>query len=288
MGKVDRVSITTDSTVCLPEALVKRYAIQVVPLDLVFDGKVYRDGVDISPEDFYQLLQQARKLPTTSPASPGDYLKVYQELSQWADSILCITVSSKVSAMFDSAQAAKEAAAEIMPQTTIQVLDSNTAAMAQGFVVLRAAEAAAQGQGLEQVAQVAQDIMGRVRLIASLGTLYYLAKGGRVPKVYAWASSLLKIKPIVQLFQGEVGLVAKVRTSPRARERLVEIVRQRVAEDPVHVAIFHAHAAEEAEELKRQVSSRLQCVELYVTQFTPVMGAHTGPGVLGLAFYSGD
>jgi DegV family protein with EDD domain len=285
---VARVGIATDSTVCLPEALLKRYAIQVVPLDLVFDGKVYRDGVDISPEDFYQLLRLARKLPTTSPASPGDYLKVYQELSQGVDSILCITVSSRVSAMFDAAQAAKEAAAAIMPQTTIQVLDSSTAAMAQGFVVLRAAEAAAQGQDLDQVAQVAQDIMSRVHLIASVDTLYYLAKGGRVPKVAAWASSLLRIKPIAYLFQGEVSLVAKVRTSSRARERLVEIVRQRVAEAPVHVAVFHAHAAEEAEELKRQVSSRLQCVELYVTQFTPVMGAHTGPGVLGLAFYNRD
>jgi DegV family protein with EDD domain len=285
---VARVGIVTDSTVCLPEALVERYAIRVVPLDLVFDGKVYRDGVDISPEVFYQLLQRARKLPTTSPASPGDYLKVYQELSRGVDSILCITVSSKVSAMFDAAQAAKEAAAAMMPQTTIQVLDSSTAAMAQGFVVLRAAEAAAQGQDLDQVAQVAQGIMSRVHLIASVDTLCYLAKGGRVPKLAAWASSLLRIKPIAYLFQGEVSLVATVRTSSRSRERLVEIVRQRVAGAPVHVAIFHAHAGEEAEELKRQISSRLQCAELYVTQFTPVMGAHTGPGVLGLAFYNRD
>ena len=107
-----------------------------------------------------------------------------------------------------------------------------------------------------------------------------------MPKVAAWAGSLLKVKPIAQLVRGEIGLVEKVRTSPRAMERLVEIVKQRVAEDPVHVAIFHAQAAEEAEELKRRVSAQLRCLELYVTQFAPVMGAHIGPGVLGLAFYS--
>ena len=245
-----RVGIVTDSTACLPEALVRRHAIQVVPLDLVFDGRVYRDGVDINSEEFYHMLRRASKIPTTSPASPGDYLKVYQELSLWADSILCITVSSKVSAMFDSARAAKDAAAEIIPQTTIQVLDSNTAAMAQGFVVLRAAEAAAQDQSLAQVAHIAQDVMSRVQLMASVDTLDYLAKGGRVPKVAAWSGSLLKVKPIAQMFRGEIGLVEKVRTSPRAMERLVEIMKQRVAEDPVHVAIFHAQADEEAEELK--------------------------------------
>ena len=283
------VAIVTDSTSCLPQEEVERYGIEVVPVKLVYEGRVYRDGQDLTPEEFYRLLREARKLPTTSPASPGDYLEVFRRVGEKARSILCISVSAKLSGMFDSARAAVELARESLPRTAIQVLDSGTAAMAQGFVVLAAARAARAGKGLQEVMETATRIMPRVELVAVLDTLHYLARGGRVPKVAVWATSLLQIKPILILSGGEVGLLERVHTRKRALSRLVVIMREKVGEKrPLHVSVFHANALGDALALREEIIREFQPQELYLTQFTSVMGVHTGPGVVGLAYYAED
>ena len=283
------VAIVTDSTSCLPQEEVERYSIEVVPVNLVHEGRVYRDGKDLTAEEFYRLLKKAKKLPTTSPASPGDYLEVFRRVGEKARSILCISVSGKLSGMFDSARAAAELATDVLPRTTIQVLDSGTAAMAQGFVVLAAARAARLGNNLQEVMEAATRIMPRVELVAVLDTLYYLARGGRVPMVAAWAASLLQIKPILMLSRGEVGLLERVRTRKKAFSRLVEIMRERVGgKRPLHASVFHAQALEEARALGEEIVREFQPQELYLTEFTPVMGVHAGPGVVGLAYYAED
>jgi len=283
------VAIVTDSTSCLPQEEVERYGIEVVPVNLVYEGRVYRDGLDLTPEEFYRLLREAKKLPTTSPASPGDYLDVFRRVGEKARSILCISVSARLSGMFDSARAAAELAREVLPRTAIQVLDSGTAAMAQGFVVLAAARAARAGKGLQEVMETATRIMPRVELVAVLDTLHYLARGGRVPKVAVWATSLLQIKPILILSGGEVGLLERVHTRKRALSRLVVIMREKVGEKrPLHVSVFHANALGDALALREEIIREFQPQELYLTQFTSVMGVHTGPGVVGLAYYAED
>ena len=268
---------------------MERYGIEVVPVKLVYEGRVYRDGQDLTPEEFYRLLREARKLPTTSPASPGDYLEVFRRVGEKARSILCISVSAKLSGMFDSARAAVELARESLPRTAIQVLDSGTAAMAQGFVVLAAARAARAEKGLQEVTETAARIMPLVELVAVLDTLHYLARGGRVPKVAVWATSLLQIKPILILSGGEVGLLERVHTRKRALSRLVVIMREKVGEKrPLHVSVFHANALGDALALREEIIREFQPQELYLTQFTSVMGVHTGPGVVGLAYYAED
>ncbi|MBI4301158.1 MAG: DegV family protein [Chloroflexi bacterium] len=283
-----QVAVVTDSVSCLPKELVKEYCISVVPVDMVFEGQIFRDGVD-HLEYFYTLLAQARHLPTTSAPSPGAYLEAFRQASTWADSILCLTASAKVSAMLDSALKAKELAKEEIPQLTINVLDSRSATMTQGFVALAAARTAAKGQGIEEVTRVAEEVCSRAYMLFVLDTLYYLAKGGRVPKAAAWGASFLKIKPILTFSrQGEVELLERARTKPKAVARLLNLMRQRLlAGEPLHVAVMHANVPEEAERLRAEVASQFYCAELYVTEFTPVMGAHTGPGMVGLAFYSG-
>jgi DegV family protein with EDD domain len=286
---VPSVAIVTDSTSCLPREEVERYSIEVVPLNLVHEGQVYRDGQDLTADQFYRLLKAARRLPTTSPASPGDYLEVFRRVGEKARSILCISVSGKLSGMFDSARAAAELATEVLPRTAIQVMDSKTAAMAQGFVVLAAARAARLGSSLPEVMDAAARIMPRVELVAALDTLHYLARGGRVPMVAAWAASILQIKPILMLSRGEVGLLERVRTRKKALSRLVELMRARVGKKRlVHASVFHAQALDEALALQERVIREFQPQELYLTQFTSVMGVHTGPGVVGLAYYAED
>ena len=282
-----RVSIVTDSTACVPQEFVEKYGIHVVPINVIFEDRVYRDGLDITPREVYALLQEAKRLPTTASPPPGEYLEIYREASKGTDSILCISISSSLTSIFQSAQQAMEMAKEDLPGIAIEVLDCRTAAGGQAFIVMEAARAAASGCSLHEVMEVAKRMMPRVNVIVVLDTLYYLAKGGRIPKAAAWAGSLFKIKPIIEVVKGEVGLLERARTKPRGVERILTIMRERVGiAKSVHVIVMHANAPREAEQLKDRVVSEFNCAELYTTEFTPVMGVHVGPGLLGLAFYS--
>ncbi|MBE9512991.1 MAG: DegV family protein [Chloroflexi bacterium] len=285
----NKVAIVTDTTACIPREQVEQYAIELVPIDVIFGDKVYRDGIDITPAEFYALLKQADTLPTTSGSLPGPFVEAYRKASQRASSILCITISAKFSGMFNSAQLAIEMTKEDLTGVVIEVLECTTAAVGQGLVVLAAAKAAASGKNLAEVVDTARSVMQRVNLFATLDTLHYLVKGGRVPKAAALASSLLKIKPIFTVSDGEAHPVTNVRTNPGAMKRLLKIMGQKVVKgQPLHAAVMHADALDRAIAFRNQISSRFDCAELFITEFTPVMGVHTGPGVIGVAFYSGD
>ncbi len=183
---------------------------------------------------------------------------------------------------------AKEMAKEALPNVVIEVLDCGTAA-AQGLVVLAAARAAASGGSLAKVIETARNVMQRVNLFATVDTLYYLVKGGRVPKAAALVGSLLKIKPIFTVSDGMAHPVTNPRTTAGAMKRILKIMEQKVAKgQPLHVAVMHADVIDRAVALSKEISARFDCTELFITEFTPVMGVHTGPGVIGVAFYSGD
>ena len=285
----NKVAIVTDTLACIPREQVEKYGIEAVPVELIFGDKVYRDGIDMSPSEFYTRLRQAKKLPTTSGSLPGPFLEAYRKAGRRASSILCITISAKLSGMFNSAQLAMEMAKEALPNVVIEVLDCGTAAAAQGLVVLAAARAAALGKSLTEVIETAKSVMQRVNLFAALDTLHYLVKGGRVPKAAALVGSLLQIKPIFTITDGEAHPVVNARTNPGAMKRLLKLMGQKIVKgQPLHVAVMHADALDRAIGLKNQISSQFDCAELFITEFTPVMGVHTGPGVIGVAFYSGE
>lgn len=283
------VAIVTDTTACIPQEKAREYGIELVAVVLIFGDKVYRDGIDITPSQFYAMLRQADKLPTTSGSLAGPYLEAYRIASQRADNIVCITEPAKFSAMFDSARLAMETAKEALPGVTIRVLECSSAAAGQGLVVLAAARAAASGKSLTEVVEVATGLMQRVYLFATLDTLDYLVKGGRVPQAAALVNSILKIKPVFSVNGGQAHTVALPRSIDSAMKRILKLMGKRVGEGrPVHAAVMHADVLEQAELLRDQVASRFNCAELFITEFTPVMGVHTGPGVIGVAFYSED
>ena len=285
----NKVAIVTDTTACIPREQVEEYGIEVVPIEFIFGDKVYRDGIDMTPAEFYTRLRQAEKLPTTSGSSPSPFLEAYRKASQRADSILCITLAANLSGMFNAAQLARTMAKDALPNVVIEIIDCRTAAAAQGLIVLAAAKAAAQGKNLTEVIEIARSVMQRVNLFASLDTLYYLVKGGRVPKAAALASSLLKIKPVFTINSGDAKPVTNPRTTQGAIKRIIKIMGKKVAKgQPLHVAVVHADALSEAETLANLISAQFDCAELFLTEFTPVMGVHTGPGLIGVAFYSGD
>ena len=286
---MNSVGIVTDTTACIPKEQVMKHGIEVVPVLLVFGEKTYRDEIDISPTEFYKLLRETDKLPTTSASSPDPYFDAFSNASRRAKNILCLTEPSRFTAMYSSARIARETALTAFPDTVIEVLECTTAAAGLGLTALAAARAAEVGQSLDEVSATARRIMSRVHLYATLDTLHYLVKGGRVPQAAALVNSLLKIKPVFTIDQGDAHTVALPRTFPGAIKRMMQLMEEKVVKgEPLRAAVMHADAPEKAAALKKRIAAQYGDAEILITEFTPVMGVHTGPGLLGIAFYSGD
>jgi DegV family protein with EDD domain len=283
-----KVAVVTDSVCCLPPEIVEKYGIYVVPLEIIYESKSYRDGIDISPNEVYKIMRKRENLPTTSTAATGDFLNAYRESSQKAESVLCITVTSLQSKTFEAASAAKEVAKEEIPNTVVEVFDSRSVAAALGFIVREAARVASEGGGLAEAIEAARNMMGRVNFLAMLDTLYYLARLGRIARAAAWAGNMLDMKPVLEHNPavGETMPVARPRTKRRAVEKMLQIMSDRTKGATVHVMVQHADELEEARKLAAEIESRFNCAEMYIAEFSPVMGVHTGPGLLAIGFYT--
>jgi DegV family protein with EDD domain len=279
---MNRVIVVTDSSATVPAKLVQELDIRVVPIILALDGHSFRDGEEITPLDVYHWLRESKHLPTTASPSVGDFLRVYYAAAQEASAIVSIHLSPRLSATYNVAVAASQ----LIENVPIHVVDCHTAAMAQGFVAIEAARAAARGAGPEAVVARAEEVAAKVNLLATLDTLEYLYRGGRIGGAAALAGAMLQIKPVLYVADGQVGVLAKPRTHTRAIRVMLERMADQVDGHRLHAAVMHADVPEEAEALRQQVAQRFNCTELYVTELTPVMGAHTGPGVLGVVFYS--
>jgi len=275
-----RIAVVTDSAACVPAELVQKYDIHVVPLELVWGGQSYRDGIDITPTEFYHRLRQSNSWPTTSQPALGDFATLYARLGQEVDGIVSIHLSGELSATLRTARLAAEQASPV----PVRAIDSRTGAIAEGFVVLAAARAAAAGGTLEKVAAAAEAAIPRVGLFVTLETLGYLHRGGRIGEAAALLGSRLRIHPVLYLAEGRVKVAGVTRSRHKAVERMLDLMAERVGERPMCVSVFHADARQEVEKLEVLVRSRFNCQEFYITEFTPVMGVHTGPGAIGLAF----
>jgi DegV family protein with EDD domain len=281
-----KVAIVTDTTACVPPEQVSKYNIEVVPVPLIIDEKAYRDGIDITPTEFYAMLRKAKKTPTTSSSSLGPYLEAFRSASFKAESILCLTEPSRFSAMYDSACNALQTAKTTLRNVAIEVVECTTAAAGQGLVALAAARAAALDKPLAEVKEIAGQVMEKVNLYATLNTLQYLARSGRVPQAAALVNSILSIKPVFTLNHSGAHTVALPRTMKSAIDRMLKFMEKKAVKgQQLHVAVMHADDMEEAVTLKDRIVSQFECREIYVTEFTPVMGVHTGPGLIGIAFY---
>lgn len=282
-------AIIVDSIACITKKQVEDYGIRIIPVNILFNGRVYRDFIDLSSAQAYELLEKAPEFWKSSAASPEDYLDVYQEVSEHAQSILVVTISSKLSMFYTSAQNAKEIFKEKSPQTVIEVLDSETVAAAEGLIALAAARAAAEGKPFDEVVAIAKKVKERVKFVGLLETIRHVYRTGRMPKLASDIGSMLSIKPVLTGSNGRINFAAAARTKQSGVEKMLQIMRKHVADsEPVHVAVMHADALEEAQELRERVAAEFNCVEIFITDFSPIMGYATGPGTLALAYYKED
>lgn len=280
---MNRLAILTESAATLPDELVKQYGIHVLPLKINMGQTSLRDGIDITPEAFYQGLESMDELPTTSTITPAEVLEVLTAEAGQSEGAVGVFISGELSASVSVGQMVKDMGAPI----PLVVVDSRTAGMAEGFVVLEAARAAAEGLGLSEVVARAEAMTSRVHLVVALETLEYLRRGGRIGAATNFLGTALQMKPIVGIRPrgGEVVGIARPRTWPKALKTLLDLMADEVGERPVHVAVSHGNRPEEAAKLAERIRQRFEVRELYTTFFTAVMGAHAGP-VVALSFYA--
>ncbi len=283
---MSRVIVLTDSTAYIPETILKEYNIATIPLYVVWGEESLKDGVDITPQEFYQRLSTSKTIPTTSQPSAQDMKEAFEKLLYQGYDVLGIFISSKLSGTVQSAQQALA----MMPESAarISIVDSLSTAMAMGFQVVQAARAAQQGASLAECQQVAEQVKQNSGVYFVVDTLEFLHRGGRIGGAQALLGTALNIKPLLELREGRIEPVEKIRTKTKAIERMVELAAERLAgHAPIRLAAIHANAEAEAQAMLELASAQMKPVETFLASVSPVIGVHTGPGVVGLAFMGG-
>ena len=275
--------IVTDSSAGLSRDLLEAYDIQVIPLKVHFGETTYREGEDLDNAQFYQLLSQAEQLPTTSQPSAGEFHEVYSRLTANGDSVISIHISSKLSGTCQSAMIAKA----MLPEADITVVDTLSASMGHGMIVLAAAEAVQKGKSRDEVIALAERVINGIQILFVVDTLEYLQKGGRIGGAAALVGTLLNIKPLLEIRDGRVEPLEKVRSKKKAVRRALEVLAERFdGQGPLRLVVLHAQCPGEAEQLAQKMRELFTCASLDVAEISPVIGTHAGPGTLGLGGYA--
>jgi DegV family protein with EDD domain len=272
------VRVVTDSVADLPPQLARELGITVVPLNVRFGTEVYRDGVDMTSEEFYGRLVDSRVLPTTSVPSPGAFAEAYDRAAEEADEVLAVILSSRLSGTYD---AALQGVGLMKKQCRVEVVDSEWATMAEGFIVMKAAEAANSGASLDEAMDVVRKNIHRVDFLAAFDTLEFLKRGGRIGKAQVLLGSLLNINPLITLRGGVVEPAGRTRSRAKAIERLYDF-----AASYSHIeemAVGNANCPDEAEDLAQRLGSKFPRERIYRSKMTPAIGTYTGPGLLLVA-----
>jgi len=281
-----RVGIATDSIGCIPANFVKEFNIQIAPIGLVIDGNTYKD-MELSNDEFWRLFFAAKKLPTTMGNNPANYVTAFNELAKSTNDMLCITLSRKLSNGYDCAVKARELIKEDQPGLNIEIIDSNTAMGAEGFLVMEAARAARAGKSLNEIIPIVNNMIPRVKWIMAMDTLKYLIKGGRAPKT-AIIAEVANIKPIAGMVSGTgvVDNLGRVRGKLKAMEKVTDMIKDYSdVSKPLHLMVHYTTDITRAETFKKMITSRYEWEEVYLTPFTPSMVIHTGP-IVAVSFYA--
>lgn len=281
-----QVKIVTDSSAYLPKELVARYDIEVLPITLNWGDARLRDGVDITPDEFYKRLDGSSVLPTTSQFTNFEYETAFRRLlEETGKDILVLPISQGLSGSHFGAVKARE---DVDPKR-IEVVDTKLTSMALGFMVLAAARAAEAGKTLAECKKAAEDTYEHIGVYFTVRTLKYLAAGGRINTAKKLMGTLLDVKPVLMLRDGKIELVESVRSTKKAIRRMVELVEKDIAgRKPVRISVFHAGVPQEAAELQAELEAKFGAVEGIISEISPVVGSHVGTGTIAVAFQAGE
>jgi DegV family protein with EDD domain len=275
-----RVAVVTDSTADLAPELVEERGITVVPLTVVLDGTSYLDGVDITAAEFYTRLAASNGAASTSQPAPGRFAEVYERLLASHDEVVSLHISARLSGTFEAATQG----AELVDGSRVRVVDTEMVSMPLALLTLAASAMAAAGDGTGTILERLAPLRERMRVYFMVATLEYLRRGGRIGRAGALVGSVLQVKPVLTITEGQVAPLERVRTQERALARVIELAAE--VERPVCVLVGHAAAEEAAERIARALEPHAET--LIVAPLGPVVGAHAGPGTVGVGCYPAD
>ena len=280
------IAVVTDSTAFIPEALVEQWGITVAPQILIWGDETFHDGVDIQPEEFYTRLATAKTMPTTAQVSVVSMQEIFERLIAQGADVLGVFISGKFSGTMQSAEQARDALGTAASKVTL--VDSQASAMALGFQALTAAKAAREGASMAELKRLVEKSRDHIGVYFAVETLEFLHRGGRIGGAQRFIGSALNLKPILALRDGRIEAQDRVRTKSKAIDRVLELVTNDVkGKSNIRLATVHANAEAEAKELLEKASRQVGAVESVLASLSPVVGAHTGPGTVGLAFMAG-
>ena len=283
---MSKLAIVTDSTAYLPNELVEKHNLTITPLVVIWGEEVFEDGVDIQPSQFYTRLQTAKVMPSTSQATPAAMRAAFEKLIEQDYDVLGIFISSKLSGTIQSAIQAKDLMEKGAEKIT--VVDSETTAMALGFQVLAVSKAVADGASLDDALALAEKARKNTGVYFAVDTLEFLHRGGRIGSAQRFLGTALNMKPVLTVQNGVVEAVERIRTKRKAIDRVLELVTEQVqGKDNIHLATLNANATDEAKALLDRATQQLNPVETVFSDVSPVIGTHTGPGTVGLAYMAG-
>jgi DegV family protein with EDD domain len=282
---MSKVALVTDSTAYIPADLVDLYQITVTPQILIWGEETLRDGVDISPTEFYTRLATAEIMPTTSQVAVLTFKEIFERLHGEEKEILVILISDQLSKSLNSAELARQ----MVPDATIELVNSKTTAMELGFHVLAAARAAEEGATLAECKAIAEAAQEKSGVLFVVDTLEFLHRGGRIGGASRLLGTALQMKPVLEIRDGRVESIEKIRTKRKAHRRLVELILERIdgKDGDVRLASLHANAPEDAKALLEELSVKTGAVETVFSEVSPVVGTHCGPGTVGIAYMVG-
>jgi DegV family protein with EDD domain len=281
-----KVAVLTDSTVGLPETILNNLNIETVAYYIHRGQDILRDLITIQRDEFVQWMMTARFAPTTACPSPVDYLNAYEKLAaQGADEIISIHMSSKISGAYQSAMVAQSMLGERHPGLLVEVVDTRNAAMCQGWMVMEAARAALAGLSLGQILALVKKMIPISHMIQTADTLKYLHLGGRIGKAQSLLGSMLNIKPLIGLEDGEIVPLGRAHSRSQAYKQMADMVVAAIGRGKVRIAYVHVGAQHEVEKVKELVESKVDVVESLISELTPALAVHSGPGTTGLCYY---
>ncbi len=281
-----KVAVVTDSASALTPELVTAHGLYVARMEITIEGNTTVDGANTQLANFYSMLDSFESIPTTSAPKPAEYVDQFTKASESAESIFCVSVSAKLSAAHEAAKSGAELFRNNRPRTEVRVFDSASAASSQALITLAAARSAAEGCSLVEVEAVASNVASKIRLVAMLDTLRFIHRSGRVPKIAVWASNAFNIKPVMEYSTGRIGSISRPRSVKKAIQRICSEMSNDLTGKTAHINVMHAGVPERADTLRDWADQNLNCAELFVTQFHPFMGAHTGPGLVGASWWA--
>lgn len=282
-----KTAIVTDSTANLSQEEKNKYFVELVPVNVLSEGKVYRDGIDLTPAQAYELLDKNPDDWATSAPSPGDFLTAYKKvIAQGAKEIICLAPPPKLSATWNGGRLAKEALQKEMPDIKIEVIDSGTAAAGEKLIIQRLGKAAEQDKTFEELVQMAESLKEKIRLFIALDTIRYIYRSGRIPEIASKIGGILPLKPIITIHQGKIGFSGAAMSRHKNMEKILGILKENFDQEFPEIILTHINERSGTEDLKNKILESIPSADVSITEFSPIFGYAFGRGVIGASFFS--